>query len=503
MEQYPAPNAPPTAMLSPGPASPTTPSWRRWLVVPGVVALCTAISWLMERNFEPADLITVYFGGVAYLALRHGRMPAVAAVVLSILVFDWIFVAPRWGFNPHNPAYFFTFGVMALVGLLISRLADSARQQALVADARARRGKALNDLARSLVSARSEAAIATGLTDAVRQTFDSVSALLLPRADGRLDDPTGWVDLAAAQRAFDTGRDDEGHLPLRGDGRSLAVLAVSPLPARFRAPEDRQLLHAFANQAALALERALFERRSADALLEAETERLRSTLLSGISHDFRTPLTTIVGAATSLVQQGPALDAARRELLLRSILDEAQRMHASMSDLLDLTRMEEGAVQPDCEWCPVDELVEEVRAALASRLAGRRVHVELPADAVVWCDARLVEQVLVNLLDNALRHTPPDSAITIRVELEVPHWRLVVADDGPGLPPGQEREVFKKFFRARDEPADTGTGLGLAICAAVARLHQGTISAVNDAGARFTLTLPQPAVHTPVFEEAA
>jgi two-component system sensor histidine kinase KdpD len=246
----------------------------------------------------------------------------------------------------------------------------------------------------------------------------------------------------------------------------------------------------------------MFERRSAAAVVEAETERLRSTLLSGISHDFRSPLTTIVGAATSLLQQDKALDAARRTTLTRSILGEAERMHALVSDLLDLTRMEEGAVQPSCEWCPADELIEEARDALGPRLCGHALRVDIPAEAVVWCDPRLLEQVLVNLLDNALRHTPEGSTIDVSVQVDDARWRLVVADNGPGLPAGQERDVFKKFFRGRDEPAGAGTGLGLAICAAVARLHRGTIEAATGGGARFTLTLPQPLPQASPLEEA-
>lgn len=478
----------------------------------GVVALCTFVSGLMDHHFEPADQIMVYLGGVAFLAVRHGTGPAALAVVLGILTFDLIFVPPRWGFNPTNPQYFFTFGVMLVVGLLISRLAAKARLEALVAEARARRARALTDLARQLVSARAADAIAGSLTQAVHATFGVASTLLLPDEAGALADPSGGcsaADLAAAQRLFATGRGDPGAagdpllLPLRGDAAVLGVLAVRALPPGRDEPEDRELLHAFCNQTALALERAHSERRRADAALAAEAERLRSTLLSGISHDLRTPLTTIVGAATSLVQQGAALDDGRRALLLRGILDEAQRMHASMSDLLDLTRMEEGAVQPQCEWCPADELVEEARSALGARLAGRAVQVEVPADAVVWCDARLVEQALVNLLDNALRHTPVDSRISVAIAVDAAHWRLVVADNGPGLPAGREQEVFRKFARGRDEPAGAGTGLGLAICAAVARLHGGTIAAANDGGARFTLTLPQAASGVPAFEEAA
>ena len=162
-----------------------------------------------------------------------------------------------------------------------------------------------------------------------------------------------------------------------------------------------------------------------------------------------------------------------------------------MSDLLDLTRMEEGHMQPALEWCPVDDMLQEVRQVLGERLQLHALQWQAPAEAIVWCDPRLVVQAAVNLLDNALRHTPPGGPIRVQVVLDAAHWWLSVCDGGPGLAPGQEQEVFKKFSRGRGG-AGGGTGLGLAICAAVARLHLGQIEVRSDGGACFTLRLPQP-----------
>lgn len=479
-----------------------------------VVGLCLLVSEALLPYLEHASVAVVYLAGVVYVALRHGQSAAMLAVVLSILLFDLLVVEPRWSFKPTDPQYYFTFLVMAVVGILVSRLAEQARQQARVAEARARRAQALNDLASHLVAAGSDADIATGLTTAVRTTFGVASELLLPSDSGRLPERPGFIDAPErelAQRCFDQGRAEESNrasrapllcVPLQGLSRPLGVLVVRLAGEVLGMPEDRRLLDAFTNQAALALQRWSSERRSASAAVDAETERLRNTLLSGISHDFRTPLTTILGSATSLLEQREALDAPERIGLLQSIRDEAQRMHAAMSDLLDLTRMEEGAVSVRSEWCPADDLVAEARATLGARLRDRTLRIDVPRDAIVWCDPRLVQQALVNLIDNALRHTPPSSTIDVRIEAAAPVWRLIVADDGPGLPAGMEREVFKKFARVREEPAHAGAGLGLAICAAVARLHRGSIAAANADGARFTLTLPQPTAPDAV-EDAA
>ena len=476
-----------------------------------VVGLCTAITEVLLPIMDRSSVVTVYFAGVVYVALRMGQTAATLAVLLSILAFDLLTVEPRWSFRPLDTQYYLTFLVMGAVGVLISRLVARASLQAELADARARRAQALSELAGHLVSAHTDAHIAAGLAQAVRTTFGVSCALLLPDGQGRLQDPQQFCAqpdsdavsaLAPAQALFDGVRNDSADAPdsgaqllvlLQGKRGTLGVLAVRPLAGGIGTPEDRQLLDAMANQAALALERALFEQRSASAALEAETERLRNTLLSGISHDFRTPLTTIIGAASSLLEQDQALDAGRRRLLLEGLLEEARRVHGSMSDLLDLTRIEEGQLRPLCEWCPVDDLVQEIRDALGPRTALHVFEAEAPADAIVWCDPRLIVQAAVNLVDNALRHTPAGGHITLRLTLQSLSWTLGVADDGPGLPPGQEHEVFKKFARARGDGSDGGTGLGLAICAAVARLHQGRIEARNAGGAVFTMTLPQPA----------
>ncbi len=470
-----------------------------------VLAVATLVCAAIESYFEPANLIAVYLTGVVYVALHQSRGAALFTVVGSIALFDLIFVAPRWSLKPADAQYFFTFAVMLLVGLIISQLAAHTRHQAGAVAARARRAQALNQLALQLAKARAGDAVAAALEATVRQALGTGAQLLLVDAQGQWPDwGPAWADerqLAARalreQRETGAGTAVDAdarrrYIPLLAADGALGVLAVERVPAGHDNADDEHLLKAIGNQAAVALERGVFEQRSARAAVEAERERLRSTLLAGISHDFRTPLTTIVGSATSLLDQRHAIDEAHRDALLRGILHEAQRLHALTSDLLDLTRMEGGAVHPSPEWCPADELVGEARAALGRRLDGHRVNVDVDHDAVVWCDARLVGQAMVNMLDNAVRHTPAGAAITVSVKVAPHAWRLVVHDQGPGIVAGQEREVFKKFFRGGQGADARGTGLGLAICAVVAELHGGTIVATNAGGARFEMTLPQP-----------
>ena len=476
------PSAPAPAAMPSSELSARFATWRcrargwtqGWVTASVVLVLATLVCAAIERVFEPANLIAVYLTGVVYVALRCGRAAALITVIGSVVLFDLLFVAPRWSLKPADPQYFFTFAVMLLVGLVISHLVARTRQQAERVTERARRTQALNQLALQLAQARTGEEVAASVAATVALALGA-QARLLHGASAGLPVPTGWHCV-----------------PLQATEGPLGVLAVRLAAGEPDSVEDRDLLDAIAHQAAVALERALFEQRSASAAVEAERERLRSTLLAGISHDFRTPLTTIVGSATSLLEQGHAIDAAHRDALLRGVLHEAERMHALTSDLLDLTRMEEGAVRPNPEWCPADELLDEARAALGPRLEGRRIDTDIDADAVVWCDARLLGQALVNLLDNAARHTPAAAAIRVAVAVQAGHWVLTVADEGPGFPAGQERELFKKFFRGWPEPRSRGTGLGLAICAAVAELHGGSISASNCGGARFEMRLPQP-----------
>lgn len=473
-----------------------------WTTTCAALVASTLVCAVIQGHFDATNLILVYLVAVVYVALREGRIAAIQTVLGSILLFDLLFVAPRWSLKPTDPQYFFMFAVMLLVGLIIGHLAASARHHAANLETRSLRAQALNQLAIALAKARTGEAVAAALEGTVHQALGTRARLLLLSDSGTMPptDTTDADEVELAGLALRTGRDTGAGTAVHPDARRryvpllavdgpLGVLAVDRWP--FERDTEEQL-SAIANQAAVALERALFEQRSVRAAVEAERERLRSTLLAGISHDFRTPLTTIVGSATSLLEQGHVIDEAHRDALLRGMLVEAQRLHALTSDLLDLTRMEEGTVQPEPEWCPADELVAEAREVMGRRLDGHRLAVDVDADAVVWCDARLLGQALVNLLDNAVRHTPAGAEIRVSIRVALGWWHLVVHDDGSGIPAGLEREVFKKFFRARQQSDSSGTGLGLAICAVVAELHGGTVVATNDSGARFELTLPQP-----------
>lgn len=424
-----------------------------------VIGLCAAVAWTMVAHFDRANVILVFMAGVVFVAATSRGAVSLWSIGLSIALFDLLFVAPHWGFEPSRPQDVFTLSVMVAIGLLVTALGHRVRREAAAARRRAERLQALNSLSLALAAASDEASVARAVAQTLQESL-GVQARI-----------------ATAQ-----------NLAPDGAARPLGeVMLESDAPTD---PAAREFIAGAAAQARLALARLASEARSEAAAVRTESERLRNTLLSGISHDFRTPLTTIVGATTSLLEQAHALDAAAQRQLLRSVLRESRRLHALTSTLLDLTRMQEGALQPRFEWCPADELVQEVLRSLQPGLDGLAVQVAVDGEPPVWCDPGLIERVLANLLDNAVRYTPAGGRIRIESQHGPGRWTLCVADNGPGVPPGAEQRIFQKFVRA--DASRDGTGLGLALCAAIAELHGGTIDAHNEGGAVFTLRIAQP-----------
>jgi two-component system sensor histidine kinase KdpD len=276
----------------------------------------------------------------------------------------------------------------------------------------------------------------------------------------------------------------------------VGALGVRPAdPQLFLDPEQRRLLETCASLIALSTERDQSVLEAHEAQLQFQAEQLRSTLLSSVSHDLRTPLAAIAGASSSLLDKMECKNGADRELL-QSIVDETHRLARLVDNLLDMTKLDSGLIAPNKQWHVLEELVGSARYRLRKELQGHTVHVEIPPDLpLVQVDGLLIEQVLVNLLENAARYTPAGTTIEISARREGTSIAIRISDDGPGLPPGNEHRVFEKFFRGATTPtADgrRGAGLGLAICKGIILAHGGTITARNGAegGAEFLISLP-------------
>jgi two-component system sensor histidine kinase KdpD len=287
-------------------------------------------------------------------------------------------------------------------------------------------------------------------------------------------------------------------LPLKAPMRIRGVLVVAMPQGQVPGVEPRRLLQTCASLLAISLERIHYIDVAQKSTVQIESERLRNSLLSAISHDLRTPLASLVGLAESLAMVQPPLPA-EQQALAGSIRHSAQRMSALVNNLLDMARLEAGAVQLHKAWQPLEEVVGSALAACTPALAAHHVEVQLPDDLpLVQIDAVLMERVLVNLLENAAKYTLPGTPIRLAAQALSDAVAITVSDEGPGLPKGREELLFEKFERGARESATPGVGLGLAICRAIVQAHGGSIrgdTILNPqgqaAGARFTLLLPR------------
>ncbi len=512
----------------PGPQPPAMPrpdrqARARYVASVAVVAMASLLCAAIWRSFDRSNLIMIYLLGVAFVATRYGRGPSVLAAVLSVAAFDFFFVPPHLTFAVTDTQYLVTFAVMLLVGFLIATLAVRVRDQAEWLLRREQRTQTLfalsRDLTTLLTAADVSAVVARHAGDVVRGS----AVLLLPDADGRLsaipgsarlvDDPSElavaqWVREHGKRAGLDTDTLPGAsalYLPLQGGHGVLGVLAVLPAPAlRPLTPDQLDLIEALVRQASTALDRALLAAEGEKARLGAEAERLRNTLLSSVSHDLRTPLAAITGAATCLLQEASLPAAAQRELK-EAIVEEAERLNRRVANLLDMTRLESGSLALNREWVSLEELVGSALERVERLLPGRVVTTDLAPDLpLVKVDALLMEQVLFNLLENAAKYTPAGTPIRIAARLEAPGSVAIdVRDSGPGLPSGSEERVFEKFRREQRGPG--GFGLGLAICRAIVGVHGGRIWAENlpAGGAVFRITLSaQDEAPAPVPEES-
>jgi two-component system sensor histidine kinase KdpD len=419
----------------------------------------------------------------------------------------------RFSFAVSDVQYLFTFAVMLAVGLVTSNLAVNLRSQAKVAGHRERRAAVLYAFTRELSAARRQDEVARIAVKHIGEEFEGQSAILLPDAGGGIVHPQGdgiqysfhGSDLGVAQWVFDHGRiagagtdtlpGAEGvYLPLPGEAANIGVLAILPVNLRrVFLPEQQRLLDTFITQIVQAIERIRLTEQAHTAKIRVETESLRNSLLNAISHDFRTPLASIIGAASSLMDDATHLTPEARIDLLTTIHDEGTRMTRLANNILDMARLESGAFKLAREWVPMEEIVGSVLTRLRTRLAGRPLEVKLPDELpLVLVDAVMIDEVLENLLENAIRYTPPGTPIEISAVAVPPALRVWVADRGPGLPSGEEDHIFDKFYRANMEAAQSGAGLGLTICRALMRAHGGSIRAENRprGGAMFEITIP-------------
>jgi two-component system sensor histidine kinase KdpD len=387
------------------------------------------------------------------LAALSGRGPSWLAAALSVAAFDFFFVPPRFTFAVSDTRSLITFAVMFVVGSAMGSLVARLRTAETASREREHRTAALLSFTRDAAAASEVAEITTAVARHVRDVLDVTVQVELP---------------------------DQG--PLHGP------LAIRLGDERALWPEQHAFVEAVAHQAGVAIGRLQLAAAARDADVRAKAEALRNALLSSVSHDLRTPLAAITGMATSLRDAAVPRSASEREAL-DTIVEEARRLSRILTNVLSITKVESGAA-PRREWVPLEEIIGSALVRLEDELADRPVTVAVPGAALAYVDPILVELLLLNLLDNASKHTPPGTAIDIAVSREPARAVIEIADRGPGLAPGSFAQVFDKFYRG--QTTTSGVGLGLAVCRGIAIAHQGGIEAIprDPGGVRFVAWFP-------------
>jgi two-component system sensor histidine kinase KdpD len=482
-----------------------------WAGYGWAAVLCGVLTLLalpLRARLDLANIVMLYLLATVTAALRLGRGPALLAAVLGVGLVDFFFVPPYYSLVVNDPKQLITFGVMLAAGLLVGQLTAGLRYSARVSQHREERARVLFEFARELSSQLELEPIVERAQAAVAATFQSRVAVLLPDDDGRLRAPAQLpedVDLGAAQWSFDRGApaglDTDTlagskclYLPLRAPMRVRGVLVLKPRSRRLlQIPELRQQLDTFASLIGISLERVHYVEVARQAAMTIETERLRNTVLSSLSHDLRTPVAALIGLAESLVLHPPALSDAQSETA-RALVEQSRRISRMLENLLEMARLSAGATRLNLGWNALEETVGTALASLQGVLTHHTVQIDLPADLpLVEYDALLMERVFANLLENAAKYTPANSRIRVEARTQPQQLIVQVCDNGPGLPPGREQTVFEPFERGSREDARPGVGLGLALVRAIVQAHQGTIVAepAPGGGACFVIALPR------------
>jgi two-component system sensor histidine kinase KdpD len=495
-------------------------SWYGYFAAAVVVAAGFLLAaWFARLRVAEANVVMVFLAAVAWVAFRYGRGPAVWASFMSVLVFDVFFVPPVGSLTVKDSQYLITFAVLLVIGLLISTLTARLRTQLELGRQRERRTLALYRLGKQLSSLAGDVFLVAAAGQHLREMTDGEVAIYLAPNNDEVTKPPDvafghettiakhpvsgptalWVMThdQIAGRGTDTLPNAVAlFVPLTGSHTPLGAIAVRAEPLdRLLHPDQRQWLENCASQLALALERDRMVVSAADARLRAETEQVRNTLLSSVSHDLKTPLAAIAGASSTLLQLEPTPVGTRRELV-DTIVEEAERLNRLLENILQIARLDSGAITPNKQWHVLEDIIGSALRRTQRLLSHHQVEVRLPPEmSLFFVDGLLMEQVFTNLLENAARYTPAKSHITLSATAQDRVLVVTLADNGPGLPVGSEERIFDRYYRGTTSP-DTGrgSGLGLAICRAIIRLHGGTVRAANrpQGGAEFIVRLPQP-----------
>ncbi len=510
-----------------------------YLLAPVGVAIATVAIGLTESFARISDVSLLYLPVVLWLAMRYGRGPAILASVLAFLSYDFFFIPPLHLLTVGEPSEWLSLFALLATALALGHLTAVVRARAHDAEESQRRTDILYHLAQLIATATTDQSLYDALTRQVVSVFAPsgahACALLLPDETGSLqiiafayeqgydtcpvdarpgnasNQPTARDQHTILRTPLKTTRGVVGSLLLSG---APAIRLLSPdaaaakgdmppeLGREERAREQAPLFAAFCDQIALAIDRAALASEAMRAAALHESNRLKDSLLGSVTHDLRTPLAAIKAATSSLLQNDVAWDAQERRELLSSIDVSADRLNHLVGNLLDLSRLEAGVAQPELDWRLMSDVIASTldQLELSGQLGRQTLRVEEPDDLpLVLMDQEQIQQVLTNLIENALKYSPEGSEVEIQARVVDDELRVAISDQGIGIPPREITAIFNKFYRVQQarlpwsqKRPPIGTGLGLAICAAIVKAHGGRIWAESEPGHGTTLTFTLP-----------
>jgi len=478
-----------------------------------LVSLVTLIGNLYGNYLGLTNIGMLYLLPVVFASARLGVTPSIIVALISVLLFDIFFVPPVLRLAVYDARHLITFAVFMVVAFTTGNMADRLRLRMREAIYRESRTKALYDLAKGLSAVTELDLLASKVVSHISETTDSQVVLYLPQEDGQLriiaastafsDLAAGPSELNAAKWSFrnshrsglgtDTLPNAKGfYLPVKTEEKIFGVLGVKPVKNFFTA-EQINILDALSGLAALAIARLELAAETHKIITLKDSERLRAALFNSISHDMKTPLASILGAVTSLVDDGDLYDTNQTTALLMSIRRGALRMNRVVSNLLDMARLESGYMRLHTDWCDIQDIIGVTLRENREMLSDHLVKVELPESIrLIKVDYALVEQVLTNLLHNAVKNSPVHSEILVRVLEKQDQLMVSIIDQGKGIAKADEEQIFEKFYRLQSAGNVSGTGLGLSICRGIIEAHGGRIWAKSrpGGGAVLNFTLP-------------
>lgn len=499
-----------------------------------IVAAFTLICKMAGKILSTADLTLIYQIPVLMSAVRSGLLSGIFTAFISTLALNFFFIPPLRTFSVANVGYILNLIIFMVTAIIISSLISRLTRIAEASQKREARTAAMYRLSRNIAATADTKYLLEMVTKEICNIFHADTMILRPDDKGKLkvdfyatsnhndedgvrilqDNEANSFNLAEKERATATWVYEHGekagfgtdtlsdakavYIPLKTQKNTFGVLGIRfERENRYLTPDEWQLLDAFAGLAAIAVERISLSEEAKKAEILAKTEQLRVALLDSVSHELRTPLSSIIGAATTLLEEEGLYDKEVRRNMLSTILNSAMRMNILVENLLGMTRIESGNLRLRLDWCALEDIIGSALTRLKDRLEGRSVNVDVdPKLPLLYVDFVLMEQVMINLLDNAVKYSPKGSPITITAKLSDKAVEIQVEDEGIGIPEEDLERIFDKFYRAETSRHVSGTGVGLSICKGIVEAHGGKIKAENrdKKGARFSINLPLSAL---------